>query len=104
MPKAEELYDKWTKNCPKEVDLSDFEKVAKHYLGDWLRQKSGTSHMYIIEHPALAYHPAFGSNSTLSVAVKSGRKVKGVYIDHLLKAIHCVTSYERIVNKKESKK
>lgn len=69
MAKAEEVLRKWKSYCPPEVDLDDFEKVIRAYLGNWLREKTGTSHVFIVEHPALAYVPAFGGNCTLAVSL-----------------------------------
>jgi hypothetical protein len=101
MAKAEDLYKKWLSDCPSEVDAADFRKFVEHYLGRWLRErgKSG-SHLLIIEHPALSIAPSFGGNNTLSIAIKSGRKVKGVYVMHALKAIECIDYYERHVGAK----
>ena len=101
MAKAELLYEKWKRKCPPEVKVADFEKLIRHYLGPWLREKSGTSHRFIVEHPALSLSPKFGGNNTLSVSLKSGRAVKRVWVEHTLKAIECVEMYERIMNDKE---
>lgn len=94
MAKPEELYERWKKGRPAEVDRKDLEKVVEHYLGRWLRKGEG-SHLWIVEHPALAYHSAFGGKDNLSIAFESGRRVKGVYVEHVIKAIECIHLYHK---------
>lgn len=94
MAKPEELYQRWKRQNPTEVSVREFEKVVEHYLGKYLRRGSGTSHMFIVEHPALASLPTFRNQVTFMAPTKSGQKVKGVYVGRLLKAIECVSSYE----------
>lgn len=104
MAKPEELFQKWKKKCPSEVDLVDFEKVIRRYLGPWLREKKGTSHIFIVEHKALAYHPAFRGYDTLSISIVSGRRIKGIWVDHTLKAIECIEIWEHVAREKENRK
>ena len=82
--------------------MKDFLAVAHRYLGPWLRERAGTgSHSLIVAHPALAYHSAFEGYGTFSVPSKSGRRIKGVYVDHLIKAIDCITDWEDSQKQKE---
>ena len=92
MASAQELYDRWKQSCPTEVSVGDFRKVLYEFLGLWTREKTGTSHVFIVEHPALASASAFGGHDIVSFPVKSGRRVKGIYVQRLLKAIECVQS------------
>lgn len=99
MANADEIYKQWVKVCPKEADVADVRKVAKYFLGDFVKEPQGGSHFLVIEHPAFSIHPAFGGKSTLSISHKSGRKVHGIYVKHLLLAIECVNLYN--ANKKK---
>lgn len=101
MPSAEKLYEEWAKRCPREARPRDVEKVLNHYLADWVRKGPAGSHIFIIEHPALALVPAFDGKPNFSIAVKSGRKIKGSYVNHLLKAIKCIYEYEKVPEEKE---
>lgn len=96
MAKPEELHQRWKENCPTEAGRNDVEKVAKHYLGDWLTEGAG-SHFLIVEHPALSYCSAFGGKDTLAISLKSGRNVKGIWVKRLMQAIDAIMEYETIM-------
>jgi len=96
------LYKRWKNHCPAEADPGDLKKVLRHYLGPWLTEKKGRgSHQLIVEHVALRYHSAFGGKDTLAISLESGRLVKGVYVNHALKAIDCVQLYNKVIEEKE---
>jgi hypothetical protein len=95
--KAEKLLLAWRQHCPTHVSREEFDAVASHYLGRWLRERAKPgSHILIIEHPALAFHPAFRGNATLSISLASGRRVKGIWVNHLIKAIDLIAELERL--------
>ena len=95
MSKAERLLNGWRNKCPADVSAREFEAVIDHHLGRWLRKKSSRgSHLFIVEHPALAFHSNFSPHNTFSAPVKSGRRVKGIYVKHLIKAIDCIQEWE----------
>lgn len=84
MGSAEELYHRGKQNPPAEVRREDFEKVLRRYLGDFLREGSGSSHQYIVAHEALKELSTTRQYGIWSVPVKSGRMVKGYYVKQLV--------------------
>lgn len=87
MASAEELYNRWKQNPPAEVRREDFDKVLRRYLGDLLREGSGSSHQYIVAHEALKELSATRQYGIWSVPVKSGRMVKGYYVKQLIEIV-----------------
>ncbi len=84
MASAEDLYTRWRQNPPSEVSRGDFEKVVRHYLGDFLREGSGSSHQYVVSHEALRDLPATRQFGIWAIPLKSGRAVKGYYVKQLI--------------------
>lgn len=96
MASAEELYEKWKKQCPKQgVKTADFLKVMRHYLPPHcIREHEGGSHRFMIKHPALMSQSSFSGYAIFSVPVKSGNYVKEKYVSNLLKAIKVINESE----------
>jgi len=94
MPKPEDILGKWRAFCPPRVEKRDFEKVLRHFLGRWLREHRGGSHLFVVEHPALEQVPAFRGYCTFSAVIEEGRHVRAIYVKHLIKAIDCILEYE----------
>jgi hypothetical protein len=93
--KAEKLLAAWREQCPPEVPVRDFGLVIEYYLESWLqKKKTRGSHLLIVEHPALALCSSFAPHSNFSASVRSGRRVKGIYVLRLLKAIDCIEDWE----------
>lgn len=86
MTSAEKLYEEWLKNCPKEARFQDVKKLLDYFfLGKW-RWGSKKSHI-VISADVFKYLNEYGE---LSIAVKSGKKVKGFYIKKILQAIEFI--------------
>lgn len=103
MASADELYEKWKQHCPTEVGVDDFAKVLYHRLGKWTREVPGTADRFLVEHIALSCHPAFGGKPNAMFSVQSGRKVKGIWVMHLLKAIEAIDLFEKMLADKKEK-
>lgn len=84
---ADELYERWKRNPPTEVRREEFEKVLRRYLGEFLREGSGSSHLYLVSHEALKNLSATRQHGVWSVPVKSGRMVKGYYVKQLVEIV-----------------
>lgn len=85
MVKAQKLFEKWTDNVPKEARVQDVKTFLGHFFrGMWDQQ--GTSHI-VVRCEALKVFPEYQPYGEISVPVKGGKKVKGIYIKALIKAI-----------------
>ena len=90
MSKVDKTLEKW-KNSKQPVPLSEVEAVIRRYFPD-TKIKGGTSHRFMISHPALIGVPHFAPNGTFLIPVK-GRTVKPFYIKQLIEAITLLQEY-----------
>lgn len=87
MASAEELYERWKANPPAEVSRADFERVLRYYLGRFLRESQGSSHIYHVSHEALKRLSTTRQLGIWTVPVKSGRTIKGIYVKQMIAVI-----------------
>ncbi len=84
MGKAQKLYKKWLGKTPREARIHDVKTFLNYYFnGLW--DHEGGSHIVVRceELKAFSDYQPYGE---ISVPVKSGQKVKGFYINALIKA------------------
>lgn len=96
MKRAEKLFLEWSKHCPTDVPVEEFDILIRHFLGRWLEVKTGGSHRYHVTHEVLAgvsYNCGF---NTLTISVVGGRKVRDVYVRKTLKAIRDIYEAENL--------
>lgn len=86
MSKLEKTLNKW-KNRPTLVEKEEVVSVLGRFGFD-LDYKTG-SHI-IVTHGCLKGHPGFGVAGEFTLPIKSGRKVKGVYLKTILRAIEII--------------
>lgn len=80
------MIEAWrTKRNPEETKET-VEAILVHYFGERFEKAEGTSHQFRVSHPALYQHPHF-VGGTLSVPVKGGQSVKGIYLKRIAEAI-----------------
>ena len=84
MSQVEKRLEKW-KKTKQPVPVSEVEPVIKRFFPD-VRILKGSSHRYMIRHPALNEDKDFAPNGTLLIPVK-GNRILGIYIQQLVKAI-----------------
>lgn len=84
MSKLEKKLEKW-KTTKQPVPINEVEPVIKQVFPN-VRILEGSSHRYMISHPALREDKNFAPNGTLLIPVK-GNQIKGKYIQQLVKAI-----------------
>ena len=106
MSTPEKLFEEWCQFTPKDADFDDVRSVAIHYLGtDNVRDKSGSSHLLIIDGPLThlackvrdqGYGELAWLQETLSISTHGGKKVKRVYIAQLLKLIAFKIEVEKL--------
>ena len=53
MNRAEKLFLEWSKHCPTDVPVEEFDILVRHFLGRWLEVKKGSSHRYHVTHEVL---------------------------------------------------
>lgn len=81
MSKADKKIEKWLNNTPTEDRIEAVEAALERHLPGQYEKKSG-SHI-IVKHEILKGLDEFGPLGELSIPVKSGQKVKGVYLKKL---------------------
>jgi len=85
MGKAQKLFEKWADNAPKEVRVQDVKTFLNHFFPDmWNHER--TSHI-VVRCEALKVFPEYQPYGEISVPVKGGKRVKGLYVDRLIKAV-----------------
>jgi hypothetical protein len=94
MKRAEKLHEQWSKYCPPEVSVDEFDIVIRYFLGEWLEVRTGTSHRYHVTHEALTWVSYNSGYRCLTVPVTGGRKVKAVYVRKVLNAIRDIYEAE----------
>jgi len=90
MSKIYKTLNKWKKH-PILVEKREVLKVLERY-GFTIENKKG-SHI-IVSHKFLIDIPEFGANGEFTIPIKSGRKVKGVYLKRILLAIEIIEEME----------
>ncbi|MDX2130239.1 MAG: hypothetical protein SFU91_14490 [Chloroherpetonaceae bacterium] len=91
MSKVEKTLEKW-KNSNQPVPTNEVKSVLFRFFPD-TKIREGTSHRYIISHPALKQNPHFAPKGTFLIPVK-GNKVKPFYIKQILIAIELYRKYQ----------
>jgi len=88
MKKAEALFEKWTTLTPKEARRQDVIIILNHFFHDQWDWESG-SHIVVRCHDfePLRTFGQYRDFVEFSIPVKSGKKVKGFYIKHLINAV-----------------
>ena len=85
MGKANKLVEKWKKIKPVEVHIKDVKNVLNSYFYDqWFWE--GSSHI-VVRNSNLKNYRDYQPYGEFSVPVKHGKRVKGIYIRKMLKAI-----------------
>lgn len=92
MGKAQKLFAQWSVNNPKEVHVNDVKTFLNAYFKNMWNQK-GSSHM-VVRCEALKVFSGYKPYGEISVPVKGGTKVKGVYIKELIKAVQLLLEVE----------
>ena len=88
MKKAEKLFEKWKDKAPREARLQDVQTFLNHFFpGMWDQVR--TSHI-VVRCDALKVFSAYQPYGEITVPVKGGKKVKGVYIKSLIRAVHLI--------------
>jgi hypothetical protein len=98
MSKIEKILEKWKHGkqlVPKE---EVFAVLNKFFPGRW-EHKSG-SHV-VVRDPLLKHLHDYGPKGELSIPIKSGRKVKPIYLKELLKIIEYLYEMGSIKEEKE---
>lgn len=91
--KADNLVERWRRQCPPMVKLSDVQKVLKTY--GFTQRIKRTGHD-VYEHPALATRPdLFSHDPHIHIPTVKGRSVKKYYIKHLIQAIDVVREWKK---------
>ena len=86
MSKIEKILKKW-ESRPILVEKDEVLSVLKRFHFN-IDQKSG-SHI-VVSHPSLVNKPNFGRMGEFTVVIKSGQKVKGLYLERILEAISII--------------
>ncbi len=86
MSKLDKILKKW-ENKPTFVEKEEVFSVLKQFNLE-IDLKRG-SHI-IVRHPCLINKKDFGPNGEFTIPVKSGQKVRGVYLKPILKAISII--------------
>jgi len=89
--KLEKTLKKW-ESKPTHVEKDEVISVLKRFEFE-LYFKRG-SHI-IVRHEKLIGVPNYGQNGEFTLPVKSGRKIKGVYLPRILEAIEIVKEIEK---------
>lgn len=84
MGKAQKLFENWAGNVPKEARIQDVKTFLNSYFPDMWEQKK-SSHI-VVRCEALKAYPEYQPYGELSVPIKGGQKVKGLYIKQLIVA------------------
>lgn len=96
MSRAEKLFLEWSKQCPTDVPVEEFDILVRHFLGRWLEVKKGGSHRYHVTHEVLTGVSDNSGFNTLTISVVGGRKVRDVYVRSTLKAIRDIYKAENL--------
>lgn len=92
MTKRQKLLDKWKQNTPKTARRSEVEAVLDHYFPNEYTWDGG-SHI-VVENDLLKGLKDIAPLGILSIPVKNGRDVKGVYLKTLMKVIEYIQNQE----------
>ena len=89
---AQKIIEEWRNFVPPLSAKEDVQAVVEEKFPTLYRSASDGSHFIIITDPFLAIAQKHGRDTgtaggTLSIALKSGKSVKAVYVKNLLKAI-----------------
>lgn len=107
MGSVEKSFSEWTERIPTDAEFELVKAVAMFYLGEEnIRLRSnGGSHILIIEGSIMEIVKLARDNGypdlpclrgdNLSIPVKSGKKVKAVYINSLVKLINFKIQYDQ---------
>lgn len=92
MTKRQKLFDKWKKNTPTTARRSEVEAILDYYFPDEYNWDGG-SHI-VVESDILKELREIAPLGILSIPVKNGREVKGVYLKTLMKVIEYIQNQE----------
>ena len=92
MSKIDKSIDKWLTDTPTDCPVDRVMAVLKRYFGGKFDQKSG-SHI-IIRDNRLAELEGYSALGHITIPVKNGQTVKGVYLKKLALAVNLVRSLE----------
>ncbi len=93
MTQLEKKLWKWKETKPPYVEKNEVFSILKRF-GFEYREKSG-SHV-IVSHPALLEREDYGKIGCFTIAIKSGRKIKYVYLKNIIEAIEIIMRNEEI--------
>lgn len=94
MGKAEKLLEKWGKDVPKEARLQEVKTFLNYFFPDMWDQDR-TSHI-VVRCDALRAFPDYQPYGEISVPVKGGKKVRGVYVKALIRAVLLIQELEEV--------
>lgn len=89
MSKQEKRFNEWKNNSPIEADVDEVKSLIKALIGKECIKKSTGSHIKI-QHERLKGIPDFGVDGRCHIPTKSGKKVKGIYIEKLIRVIEII--------------
>ena len=98
MSKLEKILKKW-KSSKQPVPKEEVFTVLNKFFPDGWEHKSG-SHI-VVRHHLLKQLPDYGSKGEFSIAIKSGKRIKPIYLKELLKVIEYLGEMGAIKEEKE---
>jgi|GEM_PF-802705 len=101
MGKAKKLFDEWGKNVPAEARKQDIITFLNAYFPGMWDQK-GSSHI-VIRCDKLKVSPDYQPYGELTIPVKGGQKVKGIYIKKLFNAANLLEGLKKLNEAKHEK-
>ena len=103
MSRREKLIESWKTQPTPTANVETVKAVLIYYFSESFSTAEGSSHQLRINHPALHGKPNF-EGGTLSIPVKNGQFVKGVYLKRIAKAIEIVEAARKEENENEASK
>lgn len=88
MSRLDKTIQKWRSNTPNEIKKDEIFPVLDEYFQDYEIKKG--SHI-VVRDDRLSRHPKC-FNSEFTIAIKNGRKIKGVYLKLVLELINYLES------------
>lgn len=96
MAKRDKLLEKWRNNTPKEAPVSEVEAVVNYYFRDSRVKGRRGSHNIVVKDERFKGIGEFGALGRLEIPVKSGQKIKGIYLQKIVRAIDILLETEEL--------
>lgn len=86
MGKRDKLLERWRTNTPRDAPIDEVEGVIDYFFGDSRAKGRRGSHI-VIRDDRLRNKGEFGPLGRIEIPVKGGQRVKGIYLERLIRAI-----------------